>query len=128
MAGKKTMVFWRDIYDGPACVEYSWVPQGIRRVIQLNPKEDEGARADATNADVSHVQVYRLTSNGRGADGWQFPPGPPYTSPVIYAAIELSEQQMEVVGTVHYADGTSKRDTYPLKERAMPCPEIMPNE
>jgi hypothetical protein len=124
MAGKKTMVFWRDNSDGPACVEYSWLPQGVRRVILLDSTEDEGNRSDTTDTDISHVQVYRLASNERGADGWQFPPGPPYSSPVIYGAIEVFEQRMEVVGTVHYADGTSRRDTYALKTRALPCPEI----
>ena len=33
MAKKVTMTFWRDDYSGPACLEYSWVPEGLCIVI-----------------------------------------------------------------------------------------------
>lgn len=124
MAGQKTLVFWRDDDDGPACIEYSWVPEGKRRVILLSAQQDEGSRTDPVLDNVSHVQLYRLASTGRGADSWQFPPGTPRSSPVIYATVEVFHSRGELVGTVHYADGVSRTDTFPLKTSALPCPEL----
>lgn len=109
-----TMIFWRDVYDGPGSLEYSWVPQGIRRDIRLGVDEQEGSRSDPAPSDVSHVQVYKLTNGRLGITNWQFPPGPPYRAPVIAALIQVLEQRKEVIGIVHYADGTSASDSRPL--------------
>jgi len=115
MAQQLTMIFWRDRYDEPGYLEYSWVPEGKRRTIDLAPGEQEGSRSDPGPTDASHVQVYRL-SNGRLAiQDWQFPPGPPYKSPVIAAIVQVIERTMEAVGIVHYADGTNATDRRPLK-------------
>ncbi len=47
MAKKVTMTFWRDNYSGPACLEYSWVPEGLRRNIQLMVNKKTQARIRA---------------------------------------------------------------------------------
>jgi len=109
-----TLIFWRDLYNEPASVEYSWVPQGTRRDIRLPPNQQEGSRSDPAPSDVSHVQVYRLTNGRWGVNNWQFPPGPPHKSPVIAAIIQILELRKEVIGIVQYADGTSARDSQPL--------------
>jgi hypothetical protein len=109
MAGQITMILWRDLYSEPGSIEYSWVPEGVPHTISLPEQQQEGSRADPApgHTAVSHVQVYRLT-NGRWEVGdWQFPPGPPYKSPVIAAIIQILELRKEVIGTVHYADGTT---------------------
>ena len=82
-------MLWRDDSVAPAYLEYSWVPTGKRKDISLADKQDEGARTDAVDTDISHVQVYRLDIHGIGVANWQFPPGPPGPYPVIYAAIEV---------------------------------------
>jgi hypothetical protein len=124
MPSKITMVFWRDSDTGPACLEYSWVPQGIRRLIQLPPKLDENARTDSAPDRPSHVQVYRLVSNHVGTDTWQFPAGPPRDSRVVFASTQVFEERKQVVGTVYYADGSSATESRPLRVDHLPCPEI----
>jgi hypothetical protein len=119
-----TMVFCRDSTIGPACLEYSWVPQGSRRLIRLPQGLDEDARTDPAPEKASHVQVYRLVSNRVGTDTWQFPAGPPYKSRVVYASIQVFEERGQVVGTVYFADGTSASDTRSLKADHLPCPEF----
>jgi hypothetical protein len=114
MAAQLTLIFWRDVYNESGSVEYSWVPQGTRRDIWLGPDQQEGSRSDPGLPNVSHVQVYHLTNGRLGIGNWQFPPGPPHKSPVIAAIIQVLEQRKEVIGTVHYADGTSARDSRPL--------------
>lgn len=115
MAAQLTMIFWRDSYNDPGYLEYSWVPEGKRHTIDLGPGEEEESRSDPGPADASHVQVYRLTNGRLAIEDWQFPPGPPYKSPVIAAIIQVLEYTMEVVGTVHYADGTNATERRPLK-------------
>lgn len=122
-----TMKFWRDDYSGPACLEYSWVPEGVRRVIQLPPGQQAGDRTDpiADDLDPSHVQVYRLDNNTRvSTEQWQFPPGPPYSAPVDGATVEVYQARLEAVGTVHYADGSTAADTRRLDPIPRPCPEF----
>jgi hypothetical protein len=126
MTKQMMLTFWRDDADGPACIEYSWVPEGGRRVIQLSAGQQEGNRTDPGPDDASHVQVYRLNSNGFGSDGWQFPPGPPHAYPVTQATVEVLHQRGKILGTVEYADGTTKSDTCPLKKSPLPCPEFPP--
>jgi hypothetical protein len=66
---KITMDFWRDDYAGPACPEYSYVPEGKRRTIQLRPGQQEAIQTDIVPDDLkaSHVQVYTLTTMTRSA-------------------------------------------------------------
>ena len=62
---KITMDFWRDDHTGPACLEYSYVPEGKRRTIQLRPGQQEAIQDDTVPDELkpSHVQVYTLTNN-----------------------------------------------------------------
>jgi hypothetical protein len=126
MARQVSMVFWRDVCVLSACLEYSWVPEGKRHVIQLGPNQSEDSTTDSITIpdDISYVEVYRLMSNGVGTDSWQFPPGQPHTSPVIYSAIEVFEERMEVVGTAHYADGSHVSGTRMLNRSPLLCPEL----
>ena len=124
MTAQVTMVFWRDTDTGPACLEYSWVPEGQRKLIKLPPQQDEGSRQDPVSVNITQVQVYRLVSNARGIDTWQFPPGPPHNSRIIYATVQVFESNMYVIGTVYYADGSRAADRLPLKSDPKPCPEL----
>ena len=62
---KITMDFWRDDFSGPACLEYSYVPEGKRRTIQLRAGQQEAVQIDTVPDDLkaSSVQVYTLTNN-----------------------------------------------------------------
>jgi hypothetical protein len=122
---KVTMKFSRDVYSGAACLEYSWVPQGKRHTIQLLPGKKEDTQTDSVSADTnpSHVQMYSLSNNQKvGLKMWQFPPGPPRSTPVIRATIEVTDK--EVVGTVYYLDGSSASDKHQLDPAAPKCPEV----
>ena len=118
------MVFWRDSDAGPACLEYSWVPEGKRKLIRLPRQRDEDSRTDPVSETISRVQVYRLVCNDVGTDNWQFPAGPPRNSRIVYAAIQVFEDRGRVVGTAYFADGSSATDSRPLNKDHLPCPEL----
>jgi hypothetical protein len=121
------MKFRRDDYRGPACLEYSWVPQGLRHHILLVTGQQEGRESDSIPDTIrpSHVQVYVLTNNEKwSTEGWQFPAGPPHATPVVRATVEVYQQKMTVVGTVYYADGTSASYEQPLEPVARKCPQL----
>jgi hypothetical protein len=123
--GRLPIIFRRDLYEEGACLEYSWVPEGKRHVMRLEPLQQQDSESDPLD-DVSQigcVQVYRLVSNRVGADSWQFPETASYDSQIVAALVQVSERDMLVVGTVFYADGTSKRTPYPLNKSPLPCPE-----
>ena len=110
----RTMVFWRDVFDGTARVEYSWVPEGIRKDITIPQPRDENSRMDQVSDDITQVQVYRLDIGDFGTIDWQFPSGPPHTYPVISAAVQIFVRRGVAIGTVQYADGTTATDTRQL--------------
>jgi hypothetical protein len=114
------MVLTRDLYKGKACLEYSWVPEGKRRVIQLNLNVKEGAGDGPTAPKVSHIQVYALSNGLYGLKDWQFPPGPPHPSPVVRAIVKVKET--EAIGTVFYQDRSSATDTKALVPMPVACP------
>ena len=90
MAMQITMKFWRDDYSRPACLEYSWVPEGLRHTILLAPGQQEGSRTDPISDNPSHVQVYMLDNNNQvSAEMRQFPSGPPHNTPVDGATVEV---------------------------------------
>jgi hypothetical protein len=129
MAKKITMTFWRDDYTGPACLEYSWVPEGKRHTIQLKPGQQEGSETDSISDDLnpSHVQVYRLTNNEMvSVDMWQFPPGPPHSLPVESAKVDVFQARELAVGVVRYTDGTTAAGAIVLDNYPRPCPELPP--
>jgi hypothetical protein len=117
---KSAMVFKRDLYKGKGCLEYSWVSEGKRRVIQLNSEIKEGEGVGPTAKEASHVQVYALSNGLFGLKEWQFPPGPPRHSPVTGGIVEVKE--MEAVGTVFYQDGSSATATKALVPMPVVCP------
>ena len=129
-AEKGKMTFSRNPYDGKACLEYSWIPQGIRRVIKLPDGKKEDSRVDPIPEDASHVQIYTLSSfynkkpyGLESKDHVQFPSGPPYKRPVVRATVEVHET--EAIGTVYYDDNTSAKEKIQLKGKFVLCPEAL---
>jgi hypothetical protein len=114
------MEFTRDIYNGKGCLEYSWPSEEQRRLIQLNPHIKEAEGEGPTAKDASHVHVYALTNGQYSLKEWQFPSGPPHSSPVMGARIEV--KQIEAVGTVFYQDQSSATDTKALVPMPVTCP------
>jgi hypothetical protein len=121
-----TMDFWRDEFTGPACLEYSYVPEGKRRTIQLRPGQQEVIQTDTVPDDLkaSQVQVYTLTNNDIVSLAmWQFPPGPPYILPVIRAQVSVLQERMVAAGMVTYSDETVNSGSAPLDPFPRPCPQ-----
>jgi hypothetical protein len=117
---KNNMVLKRDISNGKGCLEYSWVSEGTRRLIELNPNIKEGEGEGPMVKDASHVQVYALTNGQYSLKDWQFPSGPPHPSPVVRALVEVKD--IEAVGTVFYQDQSSATDTKALLPMPVSCP------
>src|SRR5262245_22237652 len=117
---KSKMVFKRDLYKGKGCLEYSWVSEGKRRLIQLDSNIKEGEGDGPKAKDASHVQVYALSNGLYGLKEWQFPSGPTHPSPVVRALVEVKET--EAVGTVYYQDQSSASDTKALVPMPVKCP------
>jgi hypothetical protein len=122
------IIFRRDHHGEPACLEYSWVPQGQRRTILLDPTQVFNSQKDSIPDDLkpSQVQVYVLNDAPKGslpsAGNRQFPSGPPRG---VVIAAEVKIQGRKVTGTAYYADGSSSQpgDDYALDERSSRCPE-----
>jgi hypothetical protein len=113
--------------DGPypACLEYSWVPEGHRHLIQMGPGQHAATRIDVgSTSNASHVQIYSVASDKFGTS-WQFPLGPHYSG-LRTAIVHLVNNQgvPEVIGTAYYADGTTVTNRHPLQTPALPCPQF----
>jgi hypothetical protein len=117
---KSNLVFKRDIYNGKGCLEYSWVSDDTRRLIQLNPNIKEGEGEGPSAKDASSVKVYALTNGQYSLKEWQFPSGPPHPSPIVSAVVELKE--IEAVATVFYNDRSSRIETKTLVPMPVSCP------
>jgi hypothetical protein len=125
---KITMDFWRDDHTGPACLEYSYVPEGKRRTILLRPGQQETTQTDTVpdGLKASQVQVYTLTNNGEVSLAmWQFPPGQPYALPVVGAQVSVLQERMVAAGMVTYSDLTVNCGCAPLDRYSRPCPQDM---
>jgi len=123
---KITMDFWRDDFAGPACLEYSYVPEGKRRTIQLRPGQQEAIQTDTVPDDLkaSHVQVYTLTNNDAVSLAmWQFPPGPPHNLPVVGAQVSVLQERLFAGGTVTYSDATVNSGSAVLDPFPRQCPQ-----
>ena len=117
---KTNMEFKRDLHNGNGCLEYSWGSEGKRRLIQLHPNTREGAAEGPMLNDASYVQVYALTNGQYSLKEWRFPSGPPRSSPIVGAIVELKE--IEAVGTVFYQDRSTATATKSLVPMAVKCP------
>jgi hypothetical protein len=127
MPKRITISLWRDNSNGPAYLEYSWVPEGKRHTVQLRAGQQEGSETDSIpdNLKPSHVQMYRLTNNETvSVDMWQVPPGPPHALPVESAKVDVFQMREEAVGVVRYTDGTSAAGATVLDNYPRPCPEL----
>ena len=123
-----TMKLWRDDFHRCACMEYSYVPEGFRRVIQLTPTQQAGTHVDVVPDGTlpSRIQVYTLNNNNLvGTVNWNFPMNtpPPPGVPIVSASVEVYQAQMYAVGTVNYADGTTIAEKLRLDDKAPHCPE-----
>jgi hypothetical protein len=114
------LVFKRDIYNGKACLEYSWLSDDKRRLIQLNPNMQEGEGEGPIAESASYVQVHALTNGQYSLKEWQFPSGPRHASPIVSAVVELKE--IEAVATVFYKDRSSTIETISLVPMPLNCP------
>jgi len=118
------ITFARDIDDGPACLEYSYVPEGLRRQIYLDNGQRHITRPDSVpDGYGSNVQVYVLTSNRRySTGGWQFPQ---VSRGVLIASAEVVVNQttMQVIARVIFEDGVVDTYPHPLESRMRECPE-----
>lgn len=126
MAKKLRMSFWRDNYKGPGCLEYSWIPEGVRRNINLDPGIQEGYSNDTVDDELnpSHVQVYVATNNDSASiEMWQFPAGPPKKSPIASAVVLFFEEANRIVGVAFYEDGSIGADSAKLDAYGRPCPQ-----
>jgi hypothetical protein len=120
---KTNMEFTRDISSGKGCLNYSWGSEAKRQLIQLNPSIKEGDGEGPTAAGASHVRVHALTNGQYSLKEWQFPSGPPHSSPVIGAMVEV--KGIEAVGTVFYEDQSSATDTTALVPMPVTCPATL---
>ena len=121
-----TMVLWRDDFAGSGCLEYSWIPEGLRHNLKLEPGIQQGKSTDSIDYDLnpSQVQVYVASNNDAvSIEMWQFPSGPPKSSPVVSALIVLFEKASLIVGTVFYADGTTASALAELDPHRRVCPQ-----
>lgn len=114
------MVFERNLSKGSACLEYSWLSEGKRQLIQLNSNIKEGEGAGPMANDASHVQVHALTNGLYGLKDWQLPSGPAHPSPIVRAVVEVKE--IEAVGTVFYQDQSQRTETKALLPMPIKCP------
>jgi hypothetical protein len=110
-----TVHFFND-GPGPACLEYSYIPSGQRRSIQLLGGDHTATRVDSLNSTETYslVQVYTVQTEGLGAS-WDNFPAPPAPKPSLTTVIfQIRYAGREVIGSVYYADGTSDSGTAPL--------------
>ena len=126
MSKQITMVFWRDNKKGPACLEYSWVPEGLRHNLNLPPgiQQDNSTDLIADELNPSNVQVYVANNNDAvSIEMWHFPASPPKAGPIVSALILLFEQANLIVGTAFYGDGTVASELAKLDAYGRVCPQ-----
>ena len=129
MAIEITMKLWRDVYNGPASMQYSWVPEGKRRMIQLSAGQQTDIRTDTVDDDLdaSHVQIYCLDNDGAVSTAiWQFPLGPPNPWRLTGATVEIFEDTGEVLGTAEFLGHDPLSDKHQLENVPRKCPDTEP--
>jgi hypothetical protein len=122
MARQIHITFRRDVYDGPACLEYSWVPEGLRHTLRMMPGEREVSATDVGLDETSNLQVYVLTSNDRvSLADIQFPDSPPPRR-LVSASVDVRENDLRVEVTVEDATGGTATGSFALERVSRPCP------
>jgi len=119
MSRQQSIVFIREADVAPADLQYSWIPTGQRHDIKLAPGQTLGTETDTNqNPDeIYQIQVYHLYDGNSEAESFQFPSGPPYTAPVSYAVVEVSQKRKIAAFTAHFTDGASFSEFRPLKPK-----------
>jgi hypothetical protein len=127
-AADVTAVLTKSGPNPTACVEYSYVPTGVRLDLQIppgnypsTPGNYPSMRIDQLPPGHSQVQVYTLQSGPPpiGASVSTFPPHP-YGSDL--ASVVFAIRGRDAVVTVVYADGSSASKTMQLSSTNLPCP------
>jgi hypothetical protein len=118
-----TVLFFND-GPGPACFEYSYIPSGERRSIELLNGVHAATRVDSLSAPETYslVQVYSVQTEGLGACWDDFPALPAPKSALTTVIFQIRCVGGEVVGSVYYEDGTKHSGTAPLLPISIPCP------
>ena len=116
------MVFRRDDHEGRGCLEYSWVPTGVRHHILLASGIPEGSETDSVGDDpITNIQVYVATNNNEvNIEMWQFPPVG--GAPIAGARVELFQRRRLIVGTAYFENGTNATYSADLKVGGKKCP------
>ena len=104
-----------------ACVEYSYIPTGVRLDLQIPPGKYPSTRLDSLPQSHSQVQVYKLQS-GPPPIGSSLPTFPLHASGSELVAVVFAIRGRDSVVTVVYADGYSASKTLQLSSTNLPCP------
>jgi len=123
----KRMEFWRECYDGSGCLEFSWVPNGSRLVIELPSGVQEGVREDVFDERITNVQVYVLNNNCENTgpvstEMWMFPAHARENDEIVKARIEVYPRNHYATGTVWYASGQVLSHNRTLDFMLRQCP------
>jgi len=118
-----TMHFFND-GPYPACLEYSYIPSGKRRSLQLSQGQHAITRVDQLEPEeiYSLVQVYSVQTEQSGASWNCFPSTGARNSPLVVVIFRLHHANREVVATAYYEDGTDYSETSELVPTSIECP------
>ena len=124
-----TLVFRRDDDFLRGCIEFSWVPTGMRRQIILPPGVPQGVDSFSYPFDPhapSVLQIYVLNNDGKGGPlsfgGGNFPPGTGTASPIVVALAEVFAGQHALRLTFDCEDGSIFQNWVPLDKMPRMCP------
>lgn len=124
------LVFRRDDATGPGCIEFSWLPTGMRRHIILPPGDPQGIDEftyQFAPGDPQIVQIYVLNNDGHAGplsiEGVQYPPGTGTTSPIVLAFFEVFSTQRVLRMTFNCADGSTVQNWAQLEPMLRQCPQ-----
>jgi hypothetical protein len=121
MSRQQSIVFIREADVASAELQYSWIPTGQRHDIKLAPGQTLGTETDTnkTPDEIYQIQVYHLYDGNSEAiketEFFSFPSGLPYSAPVSYAVVEVSQKRRIAVFTAHFTDGASFSEFRPLR-------------
>jgi hypothetical protein len=125
MANQIAILFARDDNKGIGCLEYSWVPEGVRHTIRIHNGEAVVVQNDSLPDDLRplNVQVHRLSNDNEISTAmWQFPALSEGLN-IVHAAVEISVESHQCVGIVYYGNGSKASYTHQLDPYPRPCPE-----
>lgn len=111
---------------GRACLEYSYIPQGLRRTLWLNPGIPMDRRPDSLPPGLhpTHVHIHTLDNHQQTSTAtWQLPPGPAHPSPIADVSVHLDLVRAVAIATLVYTDGHKVTDERALDPFGRECPD-----